>query len=106
MKTFRVHPAAKAELAEEIDYYLNLGRFDKADDFKAEMDRAQDLIQEHPTRWRLANPENYPTIRTYGPTKKFLYRIGYIEEERFIYILAFYYSGEADPLDWTSRADD
>lgn len=45
-------------------------------------------------------------IRTYGPTKKFLYRIGYIEEEHFIYILAFYYNGEADPLDWTSRIDD
>ncbi len=106
MKTFRIHPAAKTELSDEVDYYLNLGLFDQADNFKAEIDRALDRIQEQPSRWRFADPEHYPSIRTYGPTRKFLYRIGYIEEEYFVYILAFYYSGEADPLDWTNRAND
>jgi hypothetical protein len=63
-------------------------------------------IQENPGRWRLADPANVFAIRTYGPTMRFGYRIGYLEEEHFIYILAYYYSGSEDPLSWTERLDD
>jgi plasmid stabilization system protein ParE len=106
VKTVRNHPKARAEFDSEVNYYFDQGLVEQATAFWEEIKVALAKIQESPTRWRLADPANYPTIRTYGPTKKFRYRIGYIEEEHFICILAYYYSGSEDPLSWTDRADD
>ena len=106
MKTVRNHPKARAEFDQEADYYLDRGLIEQAVAFLDEIKAAVSAIQESPARWRFVDPTNHPAIRTYGPTKKFGYRIGYIEEEHFIYILAYYYSGSEDPLSWTDRASD
>jgi plasmid stabilization system protein ParE len=106
VKTIRNHPKARAEVEQEIDYYFDLGLVEQAAAFWDEIKAAVTAIQESPTRWRLADPARHPSLRTYGPTKKFGHRVGYIEEEHFIYILAYYYGGSEDPLLWTERAND
>jgi hypothetical protein len=83
-----------------------LGLIEQAVAFLDEIKAAVAAIQKSPTRWRLADPASHPTIHTFGPTRKFGYRIGYTEEEHFIYILAYYYSGAEEPLSWTDRIND
>ncbi|HEV3271551.1 MAG TPA: hypothetical protein VGZ93_05160 [Candidatus Methylacidiphilales bacterium] len=106
IKTKRDHALAAAELEAEADYYYNQGLFDIGDEFLAEIEQALAVIAKSPHRWRLANARRDSSIRTYGPTKKFNYRVGYIEEESSIYILSYYYGGDKDPLSWMDRSRD
>ena len=42
-------------------------------------------------------------FRSYGPTKKFKYRIAYHIDADSVFIIAVYYAGSADPLYWIDR---
>jgi len=65
----------------------------------SELDGALDQIEAHPRRWK----KILDNIHSYGPTKKFKWRIVYIELAQEIFVIAAYYSGEEDPLYWIER---
>ena len=80
-------------------YYYENDLLEIGDALVAELDRALDQIAEHPGRWK----KIIENIHSFGPTKKFKWRIVYIENAEKIYIIAAYYSGEQDPLYWIER---
>ena len=65
----------------------------------AELDQALDKIAANPSRWKriLGN------IHSYGPTKKFKWRIVYVEQAGTVFVIAAYFSGAEDPLYWIER---
>jgi hypothetical protein len=65
----------------------------------AELNRALDEIAEHPHRWKRI----LDNIHSYGSTKKFKWRIVYVEQVQDIFVIAAYYSGVEDPLYWIER---
>jgi hypothetical protein len=60
----------------------------------AELNQALNEISEHPQRWKRI----LENIQSYGPTKKFKWRIVYVEQAQEIFI-----SGAEDPLYWIER---
>lgn len=100
MKTIRLIEDA---LVEHERHYDNL--FDhsilKAERYRSEILKGLLAIADKPNGYG-----HIPgfTFRSYGPTKKEKYRIGYIEKNDEIVVLAIYYSGSPDPLYWVERA--
>lgn len=72
---------------------------EKGDALVAELNRALNEIAEHPQRWKRI----LQNIHSYGPTKKFKWRIVYVEQAQEIFVIAAYYSGVEDPLYWVER---
>jgi plasmid stabilization system protein ParE len=98
-RALRFHPSARAEYDAEYIYYLDQGKLEKADEFENEIESSLDRIVAHPARYRRILDQ----FRSYGPTKKFKYRIAYLMRPESIFVVAVYYSGAADPLYWTDR---
>jgi plasmid stabilization system protein ParE len=98
-RTLRFHPSARAEYDAEYIYYLDEGMLEKADEFEDEIEKSLDRITAHPSHYRRILDQ----FRSYGPTKKFKYRIAYLIRPESIFVVAVYYSGAADPLYWSDR---
>ena len=98
-RDLRFHPSARVEYDKEYLYYLDHERLEKADAFESEIEKAFDLILTHPLRYRKILDQ----FRSYGPTKKFKYRIPYLIRPESFFVVAVYYSGAADPLYWMDR---
>ena len=90
-------------LAEHERQYDNL--FDhsvvKAERYRTEILKGLLAISARPNGYGYVSGH---TFRSYGPTRKEKYRIGYIETNDQIVVLAIYYSGSRDPLYWVGRA--
>jgi len=80
-------------------YHYETDRLEIGDALVAELNRALNEIAEHPRRWKRI----LENIHSYGPTKKFKWRIVYIEQAQEIFVIAAYYSGVEDPLYWIER---
>jgi len=99
MKPLKFHPEALGELHVAPIYHYEGDRLEIGDALVAELNGALNEIAEYPGRWKRI----LENIHSYGPTKKFKWRIVYIEQAQEIFIIAAYYSGVEDPLYWIER---
>jgi len=99
LKPLKFHPEALGEIHVAPIYYYDADHLEAGDALVAELNHALDEISEHPQRWK----KILENIRSYGPTRKFKWRIVYVEQAREIFVIAAYYSGAEDPLYWIER---
>jgi hypothetical protein len=99
MKPLIFHPDALGELHAAPRYYYEEDLLNVADELVAELNHALNEITEHPQQWKRI----LENIHSYGPTKKFKWRIVYVELPDNIFVIAAYYSGAEDPLYWIER---
>ena len=95
----KFHPEALGEIHVAPIYHYEKDRLEIGDALVAELDRALNEIAEHPHRWKRI----LENIHSYGRTKKFKWRIVYVERVQEIFVIAAYYSGMEDPLYWIER---
>ncbi len=99
MKPLRFHPEALGELHVAPIFHYDNDLLEVGDALVAELNRALTEIAERPGQWKRI----LETIHSYGPTKKFKWRIVYMERARDVFIIAAYHSGLEDPLYWIER---
>jgi ParE toxin of type II toxin-antitoxin system, parDE len=99
VKPVKFHPDALAELHRAPQYYYETDLLEVGDALVAELNHALDEIGRQPHLWKRI----LENIHSYGPTKKFKWRIVYIEQPRDVFVIAAYFSGEEDPLYWIER---
>jgi len=99
MKPLVFHPEALGELHVAPVYHYEKDRLDRGDALVAELNQALTAIAEHPHRWKRI----LENIHSFGPTKKFKWRIVYVENAKEVFVIAAYYSGVEDPLYWIER---
>jgi hypothetical protein len=93
------HPEALEELHLAPLYYYENDLLEVGDALVTELNHALDAVTASPRRWK----KILENIHSYGPTRKFKWRIVYLERAREIFVLAAYFSGEEDPLYWIER---
>lgn len=99
MKPLKFHPEALGELHVAPVYHYDSDLFDVGVALVDELNHALSAIAEHPQRWKRILHD----IHSYGPTKKFKWRIVYLERPQEVFVIAAYYSGVEDPLYWIER---
>jgi plasmid stabilization system protein ParE len=99
MKPLLYHPEALGELQEAPQYYYKNDSIRAGDALVAELNSALEQIAEHPSRWKKILAD----VRAYGPTRKFKWRIAYLERSRDVFVIAAYYGGVEDPIYWIER---
>jgi hypothetical protein len=99
MKPLAFHPEALGELHVAPVYHYDTGYPEVGDALVDELNHALNEIAEHPHRWKRILQD----IHAYGPTKRFKWRVVYVERAEDVFILAAYYSGVEDPLFWIER---
>jgi hypothetical protein len=99
MKPLVFHPEALEEIHVAPLYYYENDLLAVGDRLVAELNRALDEILKRPHLWKRV----LGIIHSYGPTRKFKWRIIYMEMPSEIFVIAAYYSGAEDPLYWIER---
>ncbi len=99
MKPLLIHPEALGELQEAPLYYYDDGNIKSGDELVAELNLALEQVSERPGSWKRILED----IHSYGPTKKFKWRVVYVDQPQSVFVIAAYYSGVEDPLYWIER---
>ena len=102
MKALLYHPEALGEVHEAARYYYENDLIEVGDSLVSELNSALSDIAEHPQRWK----KIVENVQSYGPTKKFKWRIIYVDLPREVFVIAAYYGGVEDPLYWLERLAD
>ena len=102
MNPLKYHPDALSELHAAPHYYQENELIEVGANLVAELKAALSDIAEHPQRWKRV----LENVHSYGPTRKFKWRIVYVNLPDEVLVIAAYYGGAEDPLYWLERLAD
>ena len=86
MNSIFYHPEALGELHAAPHYYYENDLIEIGDQLVAELNATLSDLAEHPARWKKV----VEGIRACGPTKKFKWRIVYMEQGHDVFVIAAY----------------